>query len=64
MKKDELLEESHYEAARRHYRTRTGRFIDSEKPREFERKDAGRGRTAEEDRLLRDEDDAKTELPR
>jgi hypothetical protein len=63
MKKDELHEKSQHEAARRRYREKTGQFVESVK--ELERaKEVGRGSTVEEDRLLRDEDDAKTELPR
>ena len=65
MKKDEFKEESEYEALHRRYREKTGQFVESEKPRELDRAmEVGRGRTVEEDRLLRDEDDAKTELPR
>jgi hypothetical protein len=64
MTKDELHEKSPHEAAaRRRYREKTGQFVESQ--RELERaKEVSRGSTAEEDRLLRDEDDAKTELPR
>jgi hypothetical protein len=76
MKKDELHEESSYEASRRRYLEKVGHFVESDSAEseraagagqagEFERADdTGRGRTLEEDRLLRDEDDEKTELPR
>jgi hypothetical protein len=65
MKKDELLVEHTDESVRRRYSQQTGQFIESEENNEFERtREVGRGRSLEEDRLLRDEDDAKTELPR
>jgi hypothetical protein len=65
MKKDELQDESQYEALRRRYRDKTEQFIESEEAAELERaREVGRGHTVEEDRLLRDEEDAKTELPR
>jgi hypothetical protein len=65
MKKDELHEETRDEASRRRYREKTGQFVESQKTKELGRaKDVAAGRTAEEDRLLRDEDDAKIELPR
>jgi len=79
MDKDELQGERNSEASRR-YRERTGRFIDSspgdeaargavpaadEDADELARRDkTARQRTVEDDRLLRDEDDRKTELPR
>lgn len=79
MKNDEPQGERQLEASRR-YRGRSERFINSTKVDEAAQtavptsdqdaaefdpaEDAGRARAAEEDRLLRDEDEAKSELPR
>lgn len=79
MDKDELQGERNSEASRRD-RERGERFIDSGKVDEAARgavptsdedadeldrvEEAGRQRTTEDNRLLRDEDDRKTELPR
>ena len=62
MKKDELQETQH-DAEQRRYREKAGQFIASEEAKELA-KESGRRRTLEDNRLLLDEDDAKTELPR
>ena len=69
MNNDELPGGGNHEVPRAH-RDRMNRLtepgkLDDERARDLERVvDAGRRRDAEEDRLLRDEDEVRSELPR
>ena len=65
MKKDELHDDIQHEAARRRSHERAEQLVDSQQDTNRDRyREIGRSRTVEDDRLLLDEDEAKTELPR